>query len=82
MLSDHFVASVERSPTQLPATMPATTTTTTNPQANGEIWWSNAIFFVGVHVAAAIGVYHYPIWDASKVTLAVTVLLWQCACFG
>ncbi|KAG8769966.1 hypothetical protein FRC12_004611 [Ceratobasidium sp. 428] len=46
------------------------------------IWWSNAIFFVSMHIAAAFGLYRYPVWLVPKQTLALCVLSWQLASFG
>ncbi|KAF8899049.1 hypothetical protein BD779DRAFT_1607641 [Infundibulicybe gibba] len=47
-----------------------------------KIWWSNAIFFVAIHVAAAIGVWHWPPRVVSRASLALCVALWQLADFG
>ncbi|KAF8600828.1 hypothetical protein BDV93DRAFT_496266 [Ceratobasidium sp. AG-I] len=46
------------------------------------IWWSNAIFFVTMHVAAVFGVYRYPAWQAPKETLVLCIISWQLASFG
>jgi len=47
-----------------------------------KIWWSNGIFFVGVHVAAVVGMYFYPAWKVPRSTLLLFVLVWQLAEFG
>ncbi|KAH7338992.1 hypothetical protein B0J17DRAFT_659413 [Rhizoctonia solani] len=46
------------------------------------IWWSNAIFFVSMHLVAIIGVYRYPIWSVPRKTIALCILSWQLASFG
>ncbi|CAE6438712.1 unnamed protein product [Rhizoctonia solani] len=62
--------------------------TDTRSQASKErpprapIWWSNAIFFVSMHVMAIIGVYYYPIWLVPRKTIALCILSWQLASFG
>ncbi|KAL5494752.1 hypothetical protein ACEPAI_213 [Sanghuangporus weigelae] len=48
----------------------------------GEFWWANAIFFVGVHIAACIGVYYRPAWTVPRATLLLGILTWQLACFA
>ena len=55
---------------------------TTTPAKDSSIWWSNAFFFVGVHLAAAYGVYVRPPQLVSWQILAMTVVLWQLASFG
>ncbi|CAE6434063.1 unnamed protein product [Rhizoctonia solani] len=46
------------------------------------IWWSNAIFFVAMHVIAVLGVYYYPIWLVPRKTIVLCILSWQLASFG
>ncbi|QRV80236.1 Fatty acid desaturase [Ceratobasidium sp. AG-Ba] len=46
------------------------------------IWWSNAIFFVSMHIAAALGVYKYPAWQVPRRTLVLCIVSWQLASFG
>ncbi|KAF8753836.1 Acyl-CoA desaturase [Rhizoctonia solani] len=46
------------------------------------IWWSNAIFFVSMHIVAVLGVYYYPVWVAPRKTIALCILSWQLASFG
>ncbi|KAI0078854.1 hypothetical protein K474DRAFT_1683508 [Panus rudis PR-1116 ss-1] len=46
------------------------------------VWWSNAIFFTSVHIAALVGVYHYPWYAVHHASLALCFFLWQAACFG
>lgn len=46
------------------------------------IWWSNAIFFVGVHFAAVIGIYYWPYHEVPRATLVLSVMIWQLADFG
>ena len=48
----------------------------------GEFWWANAIFFVGVHLAACIGMYYRPAWAVPRATLVLGTLAWQLSCFG
>ncbi|KAF9486465.1 hypothetical protein BDN70DRAFT_870009 [Pholiota conissans] len=47
-----------------------------------QIWWSNAIFFVLVHIAAVVGVYYLPPWSVKKETLFLWFLTWQLSDFG
>lgn len=47
-----------------------------------QIWWSNAIFFVSIHLAAAIGIYYFPPWATQKKTLLLWFLTWQLSDFG
>lgn len=47
-----------------------------------KIWWSNAIFFVLVHLAALAGFIYNPIWEARRPTLLMAFLIWQLADFG
>ncbi|KAI5122380.1 hypothetical protein M0805_004137 [Coniferiporia weirii] len=47
-----------------------------------DIWWSNAFFFIGVHVAACVGAYNRPPWDVPFATLLLAVATWQAACFA
>ncbi|EGO30998.1 hypothetical protein SERLADRAFT_432659 [Serpula lacrymans var. lacrymans S7.9] len=46
------------------------------------VWWSNAIFFVFIHVASVIGIYHRPPNLLPRATLFMSFLLWQAAEFG
>jgi hypothetical protein len=46
------------------------------------IWWNNAIFLCGTHLAAAYGVYRRPPATVSKMILFFTVVLWQLGSFG
>lgn len=46
------------------------------------VWWSNAILFVAIHIAACVGVYHYPYYATCKETLVLAFVCWQVACFG
>ncbi|CCL98134.1 uncharacterized protein FIBRA_00128 [Fibroporia radiculosa] len=57
----------------------AMTPSTPPPQPRSEIWWSNGIFFVLLHVAAAIGVYYYPIYSVPRATLVLSLVLTQAA---
>lgn len=52
------------------------------PSSNGKFWWSNAIFFVGTHIAAAVGVYFKPPWAVPRATLLLCLLVYQASCFG
>ena len=46
------------------------------------VWWSNAAFFTGVHVLAAVGIYFRPVYTVSHATLLLCFLSWQLGCFG
>ncbi|KAI0050568.1 hypothetical protein FA95DRAFT_1555494 [Auriscalpium vulgare] len=46
------------------------------------VWWSNAVFFLAAHVAAACGLYLRPPSTVPRATLIMTILLWQIASFG
>ncbi|KAK7451292.1 hypothetical protein VKT23_012632 [Stygiomarasmius scandens] len=52
---------------------------TTKPS---KIWWSNAIFFTYVHLAALVGVYLYPPALISRVNLVLAFISWQISVFG
>ncbi|KAF9261648.1 hypothetical protein L218DRAFT_869440 [Marasmius fiardii PR-910] len=47
-----------------------------------QIWWSNAIFFCLVHVAAFVGLYYYPPASVSRKTLVLAFISWQLSEFG
>ncbi len=47
-----------------------------------KIWWSNATFFVLVHVAAVAGIYYMPVYSVHRATLFLAFLTWQLADFG
>ncbi|KAJ4488495.1 hypothetical protein J3R30DRAFT_3436177 [Lentinula aciculospora] len=47
-----------------------------------QIWWSNSIFFVSVHLAALIGMYWLPPTRITWPTVALTYAMWQLAEFG
>ncbi|KAG7452278.1 uncharacterized protein BT62DRAFT_294111 [Guyanagaster necrorhizus] len=47
-----------------------------------KIWWSNAVFFVSVHIAAFIGVYYFPVYVVHRASLFFAFLVWQLADFG
>ncbi|KAJ3843365.1 hypothetical protein F5878DRAFT_605201 [Lentinula raphanica] len=47
-----------------------------------QIWWSNSIFFVAVHLAALAGIYWIPLTLVSWKTIALTYAMWQLAEFG
>ncbi|KAF9531903.1 fatty acid desaturase-domain-containing protein [Crepidotus variabilis] len=47
-----------------------------------KIWWSNTIFFLSVHIAAAIAVYYFPPWNTQPANLWLWFLTWQLADFG
>lgn len=51
-------------------------------QGRPAIWWKNALFFCGTHLAAAYGVYRRPPTTVPKTILVVTIVLWQLASFG
>ncbi|KAJ3986067.1 hypothetical protein F5890DRAFT_1506116 [Lentinula detonsa] len=65
----------------LPFFSPSTmndSTSTFRPQ----IWWSNSIFFVAVHLAAFNGIYWLPPTIIPWPTIALTYAMWQLAEFG
>ncbi|KIJ66509.1 hypothetical protein HYDPIDRAFT_151085 [Hydnomerulius pinastri MD-312] len=51
-------------------------------QPPAKIWWSNAVFFVSIHFAAAFGVYYRPPTLVPRATLVMAFSLWQLADFG
>ncbi|EKM61593.1 uncharacterized protein PHACADRAFT_156838 [Phanerochaete carnosa HHB-10118-sp] len=55
---------------------------TQRPPGQQQFWWSNAIVFVGTHIAACAGVYYQPLSSTPKATLVLSVVLWQAACLG
>ncbi|WWC92552.1 uncharacterized protein L201_007511 [Kwoniella dendrophila CBS 6074] len=49
----------------------------------GEIWWSNGIFFIAIHVFALIGaIYLSPLTEISMETAILCFISWQLASFG
>ncbi|KAI0334087.1 hypothetical protein GY45DRAFT_1296008 [Cubamyces sp. BRFM 1775] len=46
------------------------------------VWWSNAIFFVGMHIATAIAVLLRPPSQVSRLSLCLTIILSQTASMG
>ncbi|KAH9849215.1 hypothetical protein C2E23DRAFT_888403 [Lenzites betulinus] len=52
------------------------------PAAPTHIWWSNAVFFVGIHLAAAVAVLLRPPSQVPQATLWLMVILWQAASMG
>ncbi|KAF9225256.1 hypothetical protein BS17DRAFT_700052 [Gyrodon lividus] len=53
-----------------------------HPRTPKKIWWSNAVFFVSVHIAALAGAYCRPPTHVPQVTLLMSFVLWQLADFG
>lgn len=47
-----------------------------------KIWWSNSIFFLAVHIAAAIGLYFKPFFSVPRATVLLFFFSWQLADFG
>jgi hypothetical protein len=47
-----------------------------------KIWWSNAIFFISVHIATVIGLYYKPFYAVDRATLILSLVIWQLADFG
>ncbi|KAF9053392.1 hypothetical protein BJ165DRAFT_1339927 [Panaeolus papilionaceus] len=47
-----------------------------------QIWWSNGILFVVIHIATCVGVYYYPPWVTKKATLALWFWTWQLCGLG
>ncbi|KAG8931932.1 hypothetical protein FRC02_001954, partial [Tulasnella sp. 418] len=47
------------------------------------IWWSNAIFFIGMHIIGLAGTYYLrPITTTPRATLILCFISWQLASFG
>ncbi|KAJ3550851.1 hypothetical protein NM688_g4984 [Phlebia brevispora] len=46
------------------------------------VWWENATFFVAVHLAAAVGIWHYPLRSTSWKTLLLTFVLYRISTFS
>ncbi|KAH9897743.1 hypothetical protein C8Q73DRAFT_640686 [Cubamyces lactineus] len=46
------------------------------------IWWSNAIFFLAMHIATAIAVFLRPPSQVSRLSLCLTIVLSQTASMG
>ncbi|WWD20909.1 hypothetical protein CI109_105387 [Kwoniella shandongensis] len=54
-----------------------------SPPPQGEIWWSNAIFFISMHVFAVVGmIYLSPLTQIDSRTAALWFISWQLASFG
>ncbi|KAF5385066.1 hypothetical protein D9615_001252 [Tricholomella constricta] len=47
-----------------------------------EIWWSNAFFFLSVHVAAVLGAIYWPPHAVPRATLILSFVVWQLGTFG
>ncbi|KAF8078933.1 hypothetical protein FPV67DRAFT_85563 [Lyophyllum atratum] len=47
-----------------------------------EIWWSNAVFFVSVHVAATLGAIYWPPHAVPRASLILSLVVWQFGTFG
>lgn len=47
-----------------------------------KIWWSNAVFFLSVHIAAIVGLYHAPPRKTHAGNIWLWLLTWQLADFG
>ncbi|KIY73482.1 hypothetical protein CYLTODRAFT_448812 [Cylindrobasidium torrendii FP15055 ss-10] len=62
--------------------MDTVATQSTSLSSPPKIWWSNAIFFVSVHVAAAAGAYYCPPNHVHPASLMLAFLTWQLADFG
>ena len=56
--------------------------TSTTPRNPPVIWWNNAIFFCGTHLAAAYGIYRRPPSTVPWALLVATIVLFQLAMFG
>ncbi|WRT70932.1 uncharacterized protein IL334_007931 [Kwoniella shivajii] len=51
--------------------------------SKGEIWWSNGIFFITMHIFAVIGaIYLSPIASIDSKTAVLCFISWQLASFG
>lgn len=61
------------------------TTSTGQPVVSSsppKIWWSNAIFFLSIHLAALVGIYFWPPYAVARATLLLSFAIWQLADFG
>ncbi|KAI0931581.1 hypothetical protein AcW1_001054 [Taiwanofungus camphoratus] len=56
--------------------MPSSPPQTVSPH---KIWWTNGAFFVLVHIAAAVGIFWYPLTSTHWATLVLCVILFQSA---
>ncbi|WWC72799.1 uncharacterized protein I206_106763 [Kwoniella pini CBS 10737] len=55
----------------------------TESSEKGEIWWTNGIFFVLIHIYAVIGIFYLsPITSIDYRTAIVCFISWQLASFG
>ncbi|KAH0591074.1 hypothetical protein H2248_001180 [Termitomyces sp. 'cryptogamus'] len=47
-----------------------------------DIWWSNTIFFLSVHVAAIVGALYWPPQLVPRATLILCFIIWQLGTYG
>ena len=51
-------------------------------QSEGNIWWTNVIFFTAAHIAALLGLWYRPPNMVSRATLVLAAIRWQIGQFG
>ena len=71
-----------RAPKAIASTEPDIGTSKHLGIGSAKLWYSNAIFFVGTHIAACLGVYKKPVWDVPRATLLLAFVTFQAAEFG
>lgn len=54
----------------------------TTPPQPPPVWWKVVIYFCGIHLAAAYGVYRRPPSTVPTAIFIATVVVWQLANFG
>ncbi|KAF9469839.1 hypothetical protein BDZ94DRAFT_33794 [Collybia nuda] len=52
------------------------------PISAPQIWWTNSIFFIAVHLAALFGIYYWPPHIVAPANLVLSVVLWQLGNLG
>ncbi|KAF5353664.1 hypothetical protein D9758_008688 [Tetrapyrgos nigripes] len=62
--------------------MDSSTLSTSSPSKPPQVWWTNAIFFIYVHVAAVAGIYYFPPSVVSWWNLVLMFALWRASVFG
>ncbi|KDR81083.1 hypothetical protein GALMADRAFT_1122110 [Galerina marginata CBS 339.88] len=60
------------------ATSPDTATSPDNPP----IWWSTTIYMTLMHLAAVVGLYYFPPWSITRVTLLLWFGAWMMSVFA
>ncbi len=64
-----------------PPSLSQTMSTSTERRSNN-IWWSNAVFFLAIHLAAFYGIHRKPFSSVSTPSLVLALAIWQSSCFG